>query len=310
MKTPKNFILQLGSLIALYVSVTSILILIFSVTNLKFPDAAAYYWEDSGAREAVRTSIAMLVVFFPTFLIFTRLSNQDRRKFSGGEYGTLAKWLVYLSILGGILVLLGDLVTLINYFLNGEVTSRFLIKVFALLIVIGMTLHYYILDVRGFFKKNAQKAMYFGMGAIALVLASLSYGYAYIETPSEIREIRIDEKQVSDLRDMYWNVEEAYRATQALPENIDALYINRKKPTSPEGRADYAYNVLDEKTFELCAEFVAESQQFEQSDVQQPKTVSPDVGQLWYQNDNWEHGIGETCFKRTVRTIKEPVFIE
>jgi len=309
MKTPKNFILQLGSLIALYVSVTSILILIFSVTNLKFPDAAAYYWEDSGAREAVRTSIAMLVVFFPTFLIFTRLSNQDRRKFSGGEYGTLAKWLVYLSILGGILVLLGDLVTLINYFLNGEVTSRFLIKVFALLIVIGMTLHYYILDVRGFFKKRADKAMYFGMGAIVLVFVSLAYGYAYIETPKEIREIRIDEKQVSDLREIYWNIDENYRTSQSLPETIDELYINKKQPIAPEGRADYIYNVLDKKTYELCAEFVAESQQYEHS-VIQTKTISTETTKPWYQNDNWEHGVGKTCFKRAVQKINEPRLID
>ncbi len=306
-QTPKNFILQLGSLIALYVTITSILILIFNVTNLAFPDATAYYGEDNGARQAVRTSIALLLVFFPTYLIFTRLSNQDRRKHTNGTYSVFAKWLVYLSILGGILILLGDMVTLINYFLNGEITTRFLIKVGALVIVVGLTLWYYILDVRDYFKNKTYIAFYFGTGATILISTSLLYGYTYIETPSEVRQIRLDERQVNDLRDIYWKISEAYRATQTLPVSIEELYQNQKLPTAPDGRPAYTYNILDEKTFELCATFVANSPQYRQ-DAPDPTLAPPDAKEaIWYQNDNWEHGTGETCFKRFVQTFEKPV---
>jgi len=293
MKTssPKNFILQLGSLIALYASVTSLLILIFGITNLKFPDEIAYYYEDESARQAVRNSIAMLVVFFPTYLIFTRVSNQDRRMFSQGAYSTFAKWLVYISILVGILILLVDLVVLMNFFLNGEITTRFITKVFALLIVVGITLHYYILDVRGYFQKRVDKALYFAVGAAVLVFSSLLIGYSYIETPSEVREIRLDEQQVTDLQDMYWVINEYYQANGGLPETIQQAYREGKLPEAPTKRDAYQFNIIDDTTFELCASFVASSPDRDRSYI--PVTEK---------NYRWEHEEGQKCFVRTIET--------
>ena len=297
--TPKHVILQLGSLIALYVSVVSLLVLIFSITNLQFPDDASYYWEDTGTRQAIRTSIAMLLVFFPAFLTFTRLSNQDRRKHLHGEYHIIAKWMVYLSILGGILILLGDLVTLINYFLNGEITIRFIIKVCALLSVIGLALGYYVLDVKGYFKKNTSHAFYFAIGATILVLGSLIYGYSYIESPAKVREINLDEKQLNDLQDMYWEIIDTYRSTLQLPKTLDELYINRKIPSAPDQREAYVYTPIDDKTFELCATFATPSPQYKK-----PTTDVQIVDTNILQNNNWEHGTGYVCFKRTVETNK------
>jgi hypothetical protein len=296
--TPKNFILQIGALIALYVSVTAILILIFSVTNLKFPDAAASSWETSSAREAVRGSIAMLLVFFPAFLVFTRLSNQDRRKYTQGEYNTLARWAVYASILGGILILLGDLVTLINFFLNGEITQRFLIKVFALIIVVGLTLHYYILDIRGFFKKRADKAMYFAFGALSLVIVSLAYGYSYIETPSEVRAQRIDQQQISDLQDIQWRIDDWYVANKTVPDTLTDLYNGQKLPTAPEEREAYTYNKEDSTHYELCATFERSSGDSEDRFSAMVKPI--DNGSLLFNNNNWEHEAGRKCFQRII----------
>lgn len=305
MKTtsPKNFILQLGALIALYLSVTSLIILIFSVTNLKFPDEIANYWESESARASVRNSIAMLIVFFPAFITFTRLSNQDRRKYSQGEYATFAKWLVYLTILGGVLILLGDLVTLIIYFLNGEITTRFLVKVVALLLVVGGALGYYVLDVKGYFKNQVTKALYFAVGAVVVVVGSLLYGYSYIETPSEAREMRLDEQQVSDLRDMYWHVDEYYRQNQQLPETIEDAYTRDNVPTAPEGRADYTYKTAGDESFEFCVTFMHETQNI--MDGMTKSVPIRDVGATLphqQQNYNWDHKAGETCFERTVQT--------
>ena len=293
-----NFILQLGSLIALYVSVTSVLILIFGITNLRFPDEVANYWQDESARGTIRNSIAMLIVFFPTYLVFTRMSNQDRRKFRQGEFTTITKWLVYISILGGILILLGDLVTLIMYFLNGEITTRFLIKVAALFAIVGGTLHYYILDVRGYFKNRVDKAMYFAMGAIVLVAVSLLFGYSYIETPSEVREMRLDEQQVRDLGDMYWHIDEYFRQYEALPENITVLYTQTVEPTAPEGRDPYGYNLIDDTTFELCATFVSPSSK-NRNTMSEPIWAGEE--KILYDNQNWEHKEGKVCFTRKVQ---------
>jgi hypothetical protein len=292
MNTPKHFVIQLGSLITLYVSITSLLVLIFSITNLKFPDEAASYWEDESAREAIRVSIAMLVVFFPAYLGLTRVSNQSRRKELHGKYSTFAKWLVYLSLLVSAGIVLIDLVVLINFFLNGEITQRFLVKVFALLVVVGAAFQYYALDIRNYFYNRVKASLYFALGATVVVVVALALGYSYIETPTEVREMRLDEQQVDDLRNVYWQVEESYQAHTVLPESMEELYQDGGLPEAPTGRDAYAYAVTDATTFELCATFAHPSQD----------TEFGRVAPVTEKNYNWAHESGEKCFTRTVRT--------
>jgi hypothetical protein len=286
--TPKHFVIQLGALIALYVSITALTVLVFSLINLKFPDES-YYWEGESAREAIRTCMAVLVVFFPTYLGLTRISNQNRRKESNGEYTGLTRWLVYFSLLLAAGILLGDLVTLINYFLNGEITTRFLYKVFALFLIVGGAFHYYLLDVRGYFTNRVQKSMQFGIGAMVLVIASVIFGFQYIETPSEVREQRIDEQQVSDLQSMQSYVENYYLSNGNLPAAIADAYGSIPVPEAPTGRDAYRYTVTGDTEYELCATFNAPSR-----DIENTYAMAPE------QNYNWSHQGGEWCFKRVV----------
>lgn len=297
--TPKHFAIQLGALIALYAALTSLLIIIFSVVNLRFPDSASYYWESEAARTAIRSAMAMLIVFFPTYLWLTRTNNQQRRSESNGAYTTLARWLIYLSLLGAGGVLLGDLVVLINYFLNGEITTRFLIKVFALLVVVGATFHYYVLDVRGYFANRTDKAMYFASGAVVLVVVALTLGYRYIETPAEVREMRLDELQVNDLQNAQSYVENYYLANQTLPDSLAIAYGALPVPTAPVDRTAYSYVVKSEQSYELCATFSSPSANIEDS-----YAIAPE------KNFDWTHQAGEWCFTRTViepSVVKPPL---
>ncbi|MFT5831748.1 MAG: hypothetical protein ACI9SY_000116, partial [Candidatus Paceibacteria bacterium] len=147
--TAKHFVLQLGSLIALYLSLTFFLVLTFGFINLRFPDATDGIWQLESAANSIRIGFAMVVVFFPTYLILTRLVNKNRRASNDTSYLGLTKWLIYLSLLVAGLTLLGDLVAVIMGFLEGELTSRFLMKAFAVSAVIGAAFFYYIKDAQG-----------------------------------------------------------------------------------------------------------------------------------------------------------------
>ncbi len=292
MNKPKQFTIQLGALLTLYASITSLLVLLFNIININFPDAAEAYYVSESARGAIRVSMGFLFVMFPTYLLLTRLSNQDRRKNSGGEYYVFTKWLVYLSLLVAGGVLLGDLITLIIYFLNGEITTRFILKVILLLFVVSIAAYYYLLDLRGYFIDHVRHSIYFGIGVTILTLATLVYGYSLIETPAEVRERRIDDRQVEALQDMQWRIEEHYRMNKALPVNISDVYSVSDVPEAPTDRAGYEYKVIDKNNYELCATFAYSSES---------STMSP---MMMYkeQNYNWEHEAGNWCFERVADT--------
>lgn len=291
---PRSFVLQLGSLIALYVSVTALLMLLFGVINVRYPDEATSFYNDESARMNIRNAIALLIVFFPTYLVLTRISNQNRRRESAGEYAPLAKWVVYLSLLiaGG--ALLGDLVTIIMYFLNGEITVRFILKAFVFLVIVASAFTYYLFDIRGYFVHKERTSKQIGMGAALLVAISLVAGFMYIETPAEVREIRLDERQVEQLQDMQFRIQEYYSVRGGFPESIDDLYNGEHVPEAPEGRPAYRYVLTGETSYELCATFAYESRNL----GRYPSVAFP----MKQDNYTWDHGVGEKCFARIIES--------
>lgn len=294
--TAKNFVLQLGSLIALYVSLTAIITVLFGVINIAFPDAVDSYWQYDSAQSSIRYGIAMLIVFFPTYLVLTRMVNQVRRTEGQGAYLTLTKWLIYLSLLLGGAILLGDFVAVILTYLNGEITTRFLLKAFSLLVVIGAAFTYYIFDARGYWKDHETKSKQYGMGVVAVVAVVLFLGFYNNDTPAEVREMRLDNQQISDLQEMQYRIEEYYRVEAELPENATDLFTTGA-PAAPEDRAAYEYRVIDETSYELCATFARSS-----SNNERTRPVAMPYGE---NNYNWEHKAGEQCFKRVVTPNNE-----
>ncbi|MBY0537832.1 hypothetical protein K2P47_00350 [Patescibacteria group bacterium] len=294
-QTPKHFVLQLGSLISLYISLGFLLGLLFGIINLKFPDATEGYWAIESASSAVRLGIAMVVVFFPTYLVLTRLVNKLRRKEQNSSYLNLTKWLVYLSLLVGGGVLLGDLVAVIMMFLEGDVTQRFIFKALAVLVVVGMAFHYYILDARGYWLKNESKSVMYGYGALLAVFMIVALGFSYIETPAQVREMKLDETQISDLQSIQWKVEEVLTMSSSTPANLEELYGEFDAPTAPEGRPGYIYERTD-TGFKLCATFSRDSIQPENE-----FTPSYDNGMKIKNPDNWAYKGGEYCFDRVIK---------
>jgi len=294
--TARNFALQLGSLIALYVSISALIAVIFGVINVTYPDQAEGYWAYEGAQQGIRFGVAMLIVFFPTYLILTRFVNQIRRK-ETGTYLTLTKWLVYLSLLAGGAILLGDLVAVILAYLNGEITLRFILKALTLLVVIGTAFYYYILDARNFWNAHEKESKLYAGLASCVVIASLVLGFLNSETPKEVRNMKLDDQQLQDLQDMEWRINEFYSNKDVLPGSIEELYVGIPVPTAPEDRDAYEYKVVDEDTYELCATFTHSSQQGVSAARPMPAMMGDTAMKVPY--NTWDHGEGKTCFERT-----------
>jgi hypothetical protein len=291
--TAKHFALQLGSLISLYVSLTALITLLFGVITITYPDAA-YSYEYEGAASGIRFGIALLAVFFPTYIVLTRIINRGRRT-TGTPYLGVTKWLIYLSLLIAGIVLLGDLVVVINSFLNGELTTRFILKALTVLVVIGSAFTYYLYDARGYWHTNESKSKMFGVGALVLVLAGLVLGYQKIETPSEVRERALDQRQIQDLGLMQSYILNHYAAASALPASLIELDMRESLPVPPENRQPYVYKKKSDNTFELCATFT-----FASEPNMYTYPMYDTSGSIVKNPNDWNHETGEWCFTRVM----------
>jgi hypothetical protein len=197
-----------------------------------------------------------------------------------------------LSLLIGGGVLLGDLVAIIMAFLEGEVTQRFIFKATSVLIVIGLAFHYYILDAKGFWLKHESKSIMYGYGALLAAFVAVALGFSYIETPTQVREMKLDEAQISHLQSIQWKIESALALSSSTPVSLDELYSEFEKPTAPEGRPDYRYEVNDQG-FKLCATFAHDSIQPENEFI-----VEFDSGAKIKNPGGWLYKAGEYCFNR------------
>lgn len=292
--TAKDFAVQLGALISLYVSISFLLVLLFGIITLLFPAAGEGYYEYSSATDGVRLGVALVVVFFPTYLILTRMVNQARRtSVEGSAYLGLTKWLVYLSLLAGGLVLLGDLATTIMTYLNGDLTLRFALKALSVLVVTGAAFSYYLMDVRGVWLVQEKLSIYCGLAGSAVMLVSVAGGISLIDTPSQMRERKIDESQLQSLQSIQADIISYTQSHGELPKTLSEIEGNPATYQAPEGRAAYEYTVTD-SGFSLCAEFALPSIDNDTRYAYWSEAVGV------FNANAWQHSAGKDCFERTV----------
>lgn len=289
----KNFAIQLGALISLYVSLTALIMLFLGTITIIYPDEVNAYWEYESAASNIRVAIAMLIVFFPTYVSLTKLVNRARRVHDG-SYLSLTRWLMYLSLLIGGGVLLGDLVMIINTFLNGELTVRFILKACVFLAVVGSAFTYYIFDVHGYWQAHERDSQKYGIMASIFVIASIIFGYTNMEGPAEVREMRLDDKQVQDLIIIQSQIEVYYYTNKTLPTNLEATFVGIEVPHAPKTRTPYTYDVVDESTYKLCAQFYTSSKLGEEY-----INYSTPLDSL-SRPITWEHGSGDWCYTRVI----------
>ena len=130
---------QLLTFGALYAWATSLILLFFTYINFAFPDPA---WRTSSAQLAaimsiVRVQLAIVIVTFPVFMVLWHFLLRQARLDAEKARGAIRRWLGYLSIFVGALTMSGDVMTLIYFLLEGQLTVRFLLKAGLLFVIAG-----------------------------------------------------------------------------------------------------------------------------------------------------------------------------
>lgn len=301
--SPKDIFLHLLSIVTLYASAGSILALLFQYINVYIPDPLEYdYYHFTSAYDTIRLSISLLVVIFPVYIWTTRFLNKSYAEEPEKQNLHIRKWLLYFTLFAAALIIMGDLVSLINTFLNGELTARFLLKILSVFLVAGSVFWYYHADL----KQRAIPAA-FSYAVIGMVAVVVIAGFFIAGTPGEERLRRFDNQRTGDLQTIQWQIVNYWQQKGELPTELALLEDDISGfivPTDPETKDAYIYTVKEEHTFELCATFTRPS-------VPETREVIPlrpepmTVKGL----DNWNHEAGYTCFLRTIDPDLYPVRI-
>jgi hypothetical protein len=296
--TPKDFFLWAGAMIALYLAVISFITLLFEYINYTFPDPNAG-WGDpySGA---MRFAMAALIVLVPTTLILLRLIR-----------GTIAAETGKAGILT--FTVLIDLITLVNYFLNGEVTTRFILKVLVVLLVAGFLFMHFLADLKGYWIANPKKANLIGIATGVLAILTIVAGFFIVGSPMEARDIRVDMQRVSDLQTIQYQVVNYYQQKEELPASTADLrdpISSFMIPVDPVSKTDYRYERTGDLSFTLCATFAREGKDMEGRGGFMGRDMATSYPSYpgGSMDQNWQHGAGETCFERTIDPELYPVF--
>lgn len=293
--SPKDVFLHLFNILTFYISVIGFITLSIQYISAFFPDPLNFYF--TGMANGVRLATSVLVIAVPFFLLSSWLLAKDLSKEPRKRELRLRKWLIYFTLFISAITIVVDLITFIYNFLSGELSIQFFLKILVVLVVAGAVFGYYIWDLR---RKNfgSKTPKILAWIVSVVVLASIVAGFFIIGTPASQRDRRFDEARVGDLQSVQSQIINYWMQKQALPERLVQLEDSISgftAPLDPQTKSAYEYNAAGSLSFELCAVFKTSSQ-ISGIAAERIKALSP----LDSFQENWNHGIGRTCFSRTI----------
>ncbi|MBI5742330.1 MAG: hypothetical protein HZA25_00635 [Candidatus Niyogibacteria bacterium] len=307
--SPREVFLQILMIGTLYFSVGSLLTLIFQYINIYIPDVLEQYARE-GALSGIRSAVAMLTIIFPIFLGVSWMLNRDIVLDPAKLSGRFRKWLLYLTVFLAAIIIIGDLVSLIYNFLEGDLTWRFILKSLSVLLVASAVFGYYLFEIRRAAAVLPQKVRYFVWSVSVLVAVAVLGGFFTVGSPFEKRLTKLDERRISDLQNIQWSIINYYQKKEIVPEKLSDLRDDISgfiPPIDPENGSPYEYRATGKLSFELCANFVTENQNSAaiRNEMAPAKSYYPAGADGTM--ENWRHGAGRFCFQRTIDSQLYPV---
>lgn len=294
---PKDVFLQLGIIAALYTAAGSFLTLLFQIINYFFPDPLEYFFNPGGP---MRWALATIVIVFPVLVWLSWAANKEIKENTAKADVRIRKWLIYLTLFLAAGIIIGDLITLMYNFLEGDLTTRFLLKVAAVLSVAGAVFWYYLHDLRRGGQDFSKWAKVFVWKIIIIILAAAVVGFYIAGSPFKQRDIKFDQERIGHLQTIQGQIVNYWIQKGKLPANLNDLIDTISgfvPPTDPETEELYPYQVIGAYSFKLCALFNLPS---EEPGVYKTRPIGPYPIDVGIEGGSWEHGAGEQCFTRTI----------
>lgn len=293
--TAKDFFLHLGMLVSMYAGVGFILNLFFSIINTAYPAVGSYY----SSYSTISFPVAALIILTPVFLILASLIAKAEMLDESKKEIWVKRWSTYLTMFLTGAVAVGDLITVLYVFLDGQdITKAFILKVLVVFVVAAALFGYFLSGLRG--GLTSKNRMIWRIGAIILVATPIILGFLVIGSPRTQRLTRIDEQKVRDLQSIQSEVVSYFQTKGLVPESLadlqkSSLYF--VPPTDIDTGTPYEYKMIAKNSFELCAKFNVESNK---------ANTNSYPAMYGMVDENWTHGTGQVCFTRTIDPERYP----
>lgn len=291
--TARDFFLTLLSTVVLYVTLGGLLTVLFQSINAAIPDAASGYYAAASIQSALRTGMAMLIVAAPIYVWSVWYAASLLRAGKTPEDSKIRKWLQYLTVFVAAVIIIVTLITLVVQFLNGDLTLRVGLKILATLLASVVMFVFYLkeLPAKGAIARQQQVS---GAAGLVLIIATIVFGFFFLDSPATVRAQRVDQERVNALQSMYWDLEEYYYANGELPSSDEesdfSFHVGYTDPVTGDA---YEYNKTGENSFELCATYDTASDTYETAVRSQ---VAPH-----FKSFSWDHPAGYYCHEGEFR---------
>ena len=287
------------SLVALIFTALSFGMIIFSIIDKIIPDVLNAYSSVDGQ---LKFAISAIFIATPIFYFISRLIHKGLHKGELEKDSSIRRWLTYFIILVSSLIILGVFIGVINSFLSGELTSRFVFKALTMFFISGVTFSFYLYDIK---RESPDKAdavvKIFFFASLALVVAAFIAAWFFVESPQTARNRRLDSALVQNMYSIENAINSYYERNDRLPANLDEfkadknIYLNVGALADPETKEPIAYNKISDKEFEMCATFRTDS--IAESARQGASYVGMDISSK-------EHRAGYQCLRGNLYTAK------
>jgi hypothetical protein len=262
---PREAFLHLLSFLTLATWSIAVGSLWFIMVALWLPDPAAplvYF----NVGEAMAFDLAAVLVGFPVFLLVMRTVWRELANQPAQSDSALRRWITYLALLIAAATIIGDLVTLVDYLLRGQITARFVCRVAVVGVLAGGVFWFFLRSVQPVadelrparLRKDGRIA---ALAAVLAIAATLVPAFILFGSPAVQRQAAMDDRRSEDLERLAQVIHGRWVSARAdspaqLPNSLDELpERNALHLRDPQSGRLYTYRRLDNSRYQLCATF-------------------------------------------------------
>jgi hypothetical protein len=285
------------SLVALIFMSISVGIIVFQIINREIVDIINQY---SGSYDdgLMKFAISAIIVSTPIYYLTSRQIYKNLFSGSLDKDAGVRKWLTYFILLISIVVMIGFLIATINSFLDGDLTTKFILKTLTALAISGTIFSFYLYDIRRetVEAKKDNVIKIYALASLLVVIVVFIFSWFSVDSPQETRKIKIDGEITNDLNQIHWAIRDYYTLNNSLPENIQMLASDAEKRmitmdniNNPSTGKAYEYTIITADEYKICTDFLSSNLENKGND-----------SYAYYGSELILHDAGYECFSRKV----------